>query len=242
MLGHLRTLLAAWLRMAGRDGGRLLGDLDPLAPDERRLILDGWSRNPQPVPDDLRLARLTVPRLFEERVRQSPDDVAAVFFTPGGDVSLTYGELNGLANRLARRLRAFGVGPEERVAIHMEAGLDRVIAVLAVLKAGGAYVPLDPAYPKALVHELVVDCGAARRADPVQACRRPVRLRRPQVIALDDASADTAGELADDLADDLPDGAELRHAAYLIYTSGSTGRRKGVLVSHNLFRAGDRRR
>jgi amino acid adenylation domain-containing protein len=206
------------------------------------MILDGWSRNPRPVPDDLRLARRTVPRLFEERVRKSPDDVAAVFFTPGGDVSLTYGELNGLANRLARRLRALGVGPEERVAIHMEAGLDRVIAVLAVLKAGGAYVPLDPAYPKALVHELVVDCGPrvvltqSRLADTLSGCAAP------QVIVLDDASADTASDPADDLPgnpdDDLTDGAELRHAAYLIYTSGSTGRRKGVLVSHDSFRAG----
>lgn len=230
MLGHLRTLLA---EMA-RGGGRLLGDLDPLTPDERRLILEDWSRNPHPVPDDLRLARLTVPRLFEERVRKSRDHVAAVFYTPGGDVSLTYGELNGLANRLARRLRALGVGPEERVAIHMEAGLDRVIAVLAVLKAGGAYVPLDPAYPKALVHELVVDCGPrvvltqSRLADTLSGCAAP------QVIVVDDASADTASELADD----LPDGAELRHAAYLIYTSGSTGRRKGVLVSHDSFRSG----
>lgn len=233
MLGHLRTLLSGMaLSGMARGGGRLLGDLDPLAPDERRLILNDWSRNPQPVPDDLRLARLTVPRLIEERVRQSPDDVAAVFFTPGGDLSLTYGELNGLANRLARRLRAVGVGPEERVAIHMEAGLDRVIAVLAVLKAGGAYVPLDPVYPKALVHELVEDCGArvvltqSRLADTLSGCAA-------EVIALDDISADTAGEPVDD----LPGGAELRHAAYLIYTSGSTGRRKGVLVSHDSFRA-----
>src|SRR4051812_1436531 len=62
-------------------------------------------------------------------------------------VRLTYGELNRRANRLARRLRALGVGREVLVAIHCERSAELVVGVLAILKSGGAYVPLDPAYP-----------------------------------------------------------------------------------------------
>ena len=80
---------------------------------------------------------------FEFHVKQRPKAVALVF----NDESLTYFELNRLSNRLARRLRDFGVGPDSIVAVGFDRGPDLIISILAVLKAGGAYLPLDPAYP-----------------------------------------------------------------------------------------------
>src|ERR1700761_4994857 len=82
-------------------------------------------------------------RWIEARAARAPETVA---LTCSGE-SLTYGELNARANRLARRLRALGVGPEVLVGLCTDRSLDMVAALLAVLKAGGAYVPLDPAYP-----------------------------------------------------------------------------------------------
>ena len=70
----------------------------------------------------------------------------AVALTCAGE-SLTYSEVNSRANRLARRLRAMGVGPEVLVGLGFSRSTDMVVGLLAVLKAGGAYVPLDPAYP-----------------------------------------------------------------------------------------------
>ena len=70
----------------------------------------------------------------------------AVALTCAGE-SLTYAELNARANRLARRLRALGVGPEVLVGLCAGRSAEMVVGLLAVLKAGGAYVPLDPAYP-----------------------------------------------------------------------------------------------
>ena len=61
--------------------------------------------------------------------------------------SLTYGELNRRANRLAHRLRALGVGPESVVALGMERSVDLVVSMLGALKASGAYLPLDPSLP-----------------------------------------------------------------------------------------------
>ncbi|MEW6093792.1 MAG: AMP-binding protein [Chloroflexota bacterium] len=39
------------------------------------------------------------------------------------------------------------MGPETRVGICLERGLEMLVAVLGVLKAGGAYVPLAPPPP-----------------------------------------------------------------------------------------------
>ena len=75
--------------------------------------------------------------------------------------SLTYSELNARANRLARRLRAMGVGPEVLVGLCVGRSADMVVGLLAVLKAGGAYVPLDPAYPAERLAFMLDDARAS---------------------------------------------------------------------------------
>ena len=60
---------------------------------------------------------------------------------------LSYAELNRQANRIARRLRGLGVGPEVLVGVCMRTGLERLAGLLGIWKAGGGYVPLDPALP-----------------------------------------------------------------------------------------------
>src|SRR4026207_2435614 len=88
-------------------------------------------------------APCTIHGLFEAQVDQAPDRIACSM----NGRSLTYLELERRANRLAHHFRGLGVGPEARVAIHLERSPETVIAILGVLKAGGAYVPLDPEHP-----------------------------------------------------------------------------------------------
>ncbi|MCK8393997.1 AMP-binding protein, partial [Erwinia amylovora] len=59
--------------------------------------------------------------------------------------TLTYGELNARANRLAHRLRAEGVQPDQLVALCADRSPQLTIGLLAILTAGAAYLPLDPA-------------------------------------------------------------------------------------------------
>ena len=162
-------------------------------------------------------------RRFEAAALAAPGAPAAVF--AGG--ALAYGALNAMANRLARALRARGVGPDARVAVAMERGPELPVALLAVLKAGGAYVPIDPAYPAERIRYVVRDSGAVLLLTHAPAHGR-VADAGAEVVSLSiDGDLLQAGD-GGDLADDPPADA----LAYVIYTSGSTGRPKGVGVSH----------
>jgi amino acid adenylation domain-containing protein len=154
--------------------------------------------------------------LFEAQAARAPGAEAVVL---GGE-RLTYAQLNAAANRLARRLRAAGVGPEGRVGVMLERSAELVVALLAVLKAGGAYLPLDPALPPARRAGLLADAGAA-----VLVTRAPGLEGFAGTVV---SPAEAEGEDGGDLALDVPAGA----LAYVIYTSGSTGTPKGVGVAH----------
>src|SRR5690606_36338286 len=95
-------------------------------------------------------------RLVEARAAQSPDAIA-LRFGPG---EWTLGAINSRANRLARHLRAAGVGREVVVGVCLPRGPELWIALLAVLKAGGAYLPLDPASPPGRLRFILADAGA----------------------------------------------------------------------------------
>ena len=77
-----------------------------------------------------------VHQLFEAQASQTPDAVAMVV----GNVRLSYREVDSRAEKLARRLRREGIGPEQRVGVLVGRGAAVAVAVLEVLKAGGAYV------------------------------------------------------------------------------------------------------
>ncbi len=80
---------------------------------------------------------------FESHTFRAPEKVAVRF----EGQSLTYGELNLRANRLAHHLRDLGVSPGVVVGLCAERAIEMVIGILGILKAGGAYLPIDPTYP-----------------------------------------------------------------------------------------------
>uniref|UniRef100_UPI0018D0645D AMP-binding protein n=1 Tax=Ralstonia solanacearum TaxID=305 RepID=UPI0018D0645D len=85
----------------------------------------------------------TIHGLFEAQVRRTPEAIAVE--CEGQRVS--YAELNARASRVAHALIGLGVGPDARVGLCAERGVELVIGLLGILKAGGGYVPLDPSYP-----------------------------------------------------------------------------------------------
>ncbi|TDC79579.1 amino acid adenylation domain-containing protein [Streptomyces hainanensis] len=165
-----------------------------------------------------------VHELFEEQVRRSPDAVAV---TDGG-LELTYAELNGRANRLARCLRRRGAGPETVVAVHSQRDALLPVLLLGVLKAGAAYLPLDPRHPAARVEHILRDAGASLVLTRDATCASlPEGPWRPVNVDAPSSGIDTQPD------HDLGRIGEPRNLMYVIYTSGSTGRPKGVLVPHS---------
>jgi amino acid adenylation domain-containing protein len=206
-VGYLRRVLE---EMAA-DETRRVDRLEIVPADERRRMVDEWGRSEAVDPSDA-----CVHALFEAQAERAPDAEAVVF---EGE-RLTYAELNAAANRLARCLRAAGVGPEAPVGVMLDRSAELVVTLLAVLKAGGAYLPLDPALPAARRAALAADAGAA-----VLVTREPALEGFAGTIV---SPAEAEGENGSGLGLDVPAAA----LAYVIYTSGSTGTPKGVGVAH----------
>ena len=217
LLVRLETLTAA--AMAHPD--RCWSALSTLPAAEHHQVLSEW--NDWMPSEELASAEALLHRCFEEQAARGPERIALAW----EDERLTYGELNGRANQLARRLRARGVRPDSVVGISMDRSPALITAILAVLKAGGAYLPLDPEAPVERSRLMLADASAVvvlgdeRTADGLVAPGVP--LLRP---------AAEAAALASLPAGNLTGGAGPENLAYVIYTSGSTGQPKGVMVSH----------
>ena len=183
--------------------------IDIITPAEKDRILYQFNHRESAYPQ-----AETLHERFEIQVGQTPHRLAIVT-PPSGKSSfseqqITYAELNGRANRLARQLRQQGVGPGSIVGLMVERSLYMMTGILAILKAGGAYLPIDPLYPPERIDYMLADSGArviiTDHGDGLLSSvdGQPSTLRRTPYTLL----------------------------AYVIYTSGSTGRPRGVLVEH----------
>ncbi|MDX7998149.1 amino acid adenylation domain-containing protein [Xenorhabdus sp. Reich] len=196
-------------------------DIMPLA--ERDQLLRGFNDTELAYQQDM-----LIHQLFEQQAAQIPDAIAL----ESGDTQLSYAELNRRANQLAHHLVAFGVRPDDHVALCTERSPDMIIAMLGILKAGANYVPLDPEYP--------IDRLAYQLSDsnPVLVLtQQHLQIRLPlqnmSVWLLDN---DTHRNSVAQQPVHNPDAGKLgirpHHLAYIIYTSGSTGQPKGVMIEH----------
>ena len=161
-------------------------------------------------------------RWVERAAAADPNAVAVT----AGKTALKYGDLNADATRLARVLRAHGVGVGSRVVLAVPRSTDFVVAALAVLKAGGAYVPIDPDYPAQRQELILTDSGATliiTAGGRVPNGHPAIDIRTATRVD-DEAEGDVDDDPAPNIrSDDL---------AYIVYTSGSTGTPKGVCITH----------
>jgi amino acid adenylation domain-containing protein len=214
LLGHYQNLLYA---VVGNPGRRLW-ELDLLNGAEREQLLVEWNATSRDYGPPV-----CMHELVEAQVERTPEAVAVIC----EGRQLSYTALNRRANQMAHRLRELGVGPEKRVAVCLERGLDMVVSLLAVLKAGGAYVPLDVKYPPARLRWMLEDSQAVvvitqeRLLGNVEGCVG-------RLLCLEEEESVLAAAV-----DENPEpSARPENLAYLIYTSGSTGRPKGVAIEH----------
>ena len=196
-------------------------DFQWLDDDERRTVVYAFNATRAPYPQEQ-----LIHELVAEQVARTPDAPAVVF----EDKFLSYSDLDGRANQLARLLRDRGVGPDTLVAVCMERSLEMVVALLGALKAGGAYLPLDPSYPAERLQYMLED-AAPRVVLTQHKLRDALPVTQSEVIELDTHCGEISRQSGRRLA-----ASELRLSSqqlvYVIYTSGSTGKPKGVAMTH----------
>jgi len=164
-------------------------------------------------------------QLFEQSCDRNRQRIALVCASK----KYSYGELDQLANRLARYLLATGIRPGDRVGIVLARSIHTYVSLLAILKAGGVFVPMDPGFPEQRLAFIGKDAGLAAILTTSDLRNRLTSITCPLVLldreeaAISTHSNNRIGpqELVPPSRDNL---------CYIIYTSGSTGNPKGVAI------------
>jgi amino acid adenylation domain-containing protein len=209
-----------------------VSQLRMLGTAERQRIIVEWNETRTDYPE-----RFCLHQLFEQQAARTPEAVVASY----QGRSLSYGQINQRANRLAHLLVAQGVGQEVLVALLADRGFDLLTAILAVFKAGGAYLPLDQHAPASRLRQIIAQSSTpvmlvAADYLPIveQVLENSPAEQRPQVLQLEELlarpDADEQGAQASTAEENLPPRSSPDSLAYVIYTSGSTGIPKGAMV------------
>jgi malonyl-CoA/methylmalonyl-CoA synthetase len=143
--------------------------------------------------------------------------------------TLTFGEIDGRANRMSQELSARGVGRGDRLCVHLANGIEFIDLFLACVRLGVVLVPMNVLYRERELRHIVTD------ADPrAVVASRGTDATYPEgsvVWFADDLVEDASRRSVDRSSDRVPlDGDD---PAVIVYTSGTTGAAKGAVLSHN---------
>ena len=116
--------------MASFDGFQCIS---ALSTKDQKLFTRFASGAPAVVP------HVIVHEAFECQVDERPTLIAAQY----DGKTITYGDLDVQANRLANYLIESGLRPKQRVCLVVKRSFEMLAGALAILKAGCQYVPLD---------------------------------------------------------------------------------------------------
>lgn len=184
-----------------------LGEIDFLTREEKKQLVYESNDTETDYPSDK-----TIVELFEEQVRNTPENIALVF----ENIELTYRELNEEANQLGAYLReTYTIQPDNLIAIELEKSEKMIVAIIGVLKSGAGYVPIDLEYPE-------------ERIDYIKEDTR-IKVTINELFFKNFKEDNTKRILP---KNNLPIISRPDNLAYIIYTSGTTGQPKGVMIEN----------
>jgi D-alanine--poly(phosphoribitol) ligase subunit 1 len=167
---------------------------------------------------------------FEAHAAAQPDAIAVEHL---GD-SITYGELDRQANRLAARMAQQGVKTGDNVAIFLQRSIPMVVGIMAALKAGASYVPQHVGVaPKAHL-EYVLEVASIDVILTLSHLQDQVPVPEGRtLIAVDEFMQEPFADDQEFVEPFVPETAVTRdNICYIIFTSGTTGKPNGVQVTH----------
>jgi long-chain acyl-CoA synthetase len=147
-----------------------------------------------------------------------------------GSREVTYSELDHEARHLALKLVACGVGPGDRVALHLYNGPGLAISYFACFYAGAIAVPINTRMKAPEIEYVLEHSGSSMYLGQPELFQEieNIRSRFPRIrqFAVGTSELDAASQRL--AAARLPE-VEPDPPAVILYTSGSTARPKGVL-------------
>jgi benzoate-CoA ligase family protein len=174
---------------------------------------------------------------LDDRIREGKGDRRAILTSRG---TLTYAQVQALANRFGHLFREAGVEPEERVLIALPDGPEYVGALFGTVKIGGAVVMVNP-HLKPDQLEYLLDYTRAKVAlvHDETAAAMETAARGPGGRHLRELLIFGRGDVEERLEGLSP---ELENvpthrddAAIWLFSGGTTGRPKAVIQSHRSY-------
>ncbi len=193
----------------------LLKDIPLLDAQEMRYLMDMPKASLMHHP---RVINTKIPihlaEAFGNTVEKYPEHIALI----EGDITWTYKALDHASSHLAWQIIEKRNDSSIPVALDLERGFARVIAILAVLKSGSPFLPLDPNLPEERKRYQLSDANCTLL---ISQCSAPVTgveviPMRFDTQPIDPPKVSISGD----------------QIAYILYTSGTTGTPKGVQVTH----------
>jgi benzoate-CoA ligase family protein len=169
---------------------------------------------------------------LDARVREGRGERTALLTDRG---SLTYKDVQALANRFGHVLRESGVRPEERVMIALPDGPEFVAALFGTLKIGAVVVMVNPGLSAEEIRHLVAYTGSRLILAPRDAAAFESAARFGPAALLTVGSLEVDRALARAGADLEAFPTHRDDAAIWLFSGGTTGRPKAVVQTHRSF-------
>jgi long-chain acyl-CoA synthetase len=174
--------------------------------------------------------------LLEESAARFPERPA--IFIDGE--TITYGELDLKAGRIASGLKELGVQKGDRVGIHLSNCSEFVMAYFAILKAGATVVPINVMLKSPEIRYLLSDSGArflftAEELVPdVEPAIQDLPGFRTAIVIGSSGRHAAFGDLVGNQRSPMNavDVDPHEDIAVIFYTSGTTGKPKGAMLTH----------
>ncbi len=148
----------------------------------------------------------------------------------GNPASLTFGEIDGRGDQVARYLMAEGFVTGDRLGIFLANRVEFIDLVLACLKIGVIIVPINILYREREIGHIIADAepkAVVTTTESIDWLPEGTRFIDVEKIASIAAVRSTEPRVRLALDGDTP--------AAIVYTSGTTGRAKGAILTHNNF-------
>ena len=171
----------------------------------------------------------TVARMTPSWHAEHTPDAPAIIMGSSGETT-TYAQLEDRSSRLARALRARGIGPGDHIAIIMENNRPFLEVLWAAQRSALHYTPINRHLRSAEAQYVLDDCGATALITSEAMADVVAGLDLSPIDVRVCACGDIDGfERYDEVLAAAPDDPlEEREGREMLYSSGTTGRPKGV--------------